>query len=250
MTFKEVWSFTVTATEVNDKPVVCVSINLFKLKVDKYQSLNILIEDTLPVPSGFVIYNSSPFQFNPNNGKNDNFEMIPTGSGRMMKMRMKSIERKSTRKFKCDESNQAKYTQCIESFIVGELQCKPSWFQIIDNKVPPCNGRKKYQKFSALIKDLSKANCLVSNCKQKIWESEEIWTTPEAPVKNATLIQYWTLTKTEKVSKEVFTYGVFNIFNDFAGVLSLIFGVSIISFYDYIVDTSKKMYSTLTTLKK
>lgn len=65
-----------------------------------------------------------------------------------------------------------------------------------------------------------------------------------------TIIQYYSLTKTVKVSKEVFTYEVIDIFNDFAGVLSLCLGVSIISFYDYIVDTSKKIYFTLTTLKK
>ena len=68
MTLNEVWSFTVTATEANDEPVVCASINLFKLTVDNYQTFNILINDTLPLPSGFVIYASSPYQFNPNNG--------------------------------------------------------------------------------------------------------------------------------------------------------------------------------------
>ena len=67
-TFNEVWSFTATTTETNDNPVVCASINLFKLKVEVYQSLTIVINDTLPAPSGFVIYASSPYQFNPNNG--------------------------------------------------------------------------------------------------------------------------------------------------------------------------------------
>ena len=59
-----------------------------------------------------------------------------------------------------------------------------------------------------------------------------------------TIIQYYSLTKTVKVSKEVFTYEVIDIFNDFAGVLSLCLGVSIISLFDYIVDTSKKIYNT------
>lgn len=65
-TFNEVWSFTTTTTESNDNPVVCASINLFKLKVEDYASMTILINDTLPVASGFVIYAASPFQFNPN----------------------------------------------------------------------------------------------------------------------------------------------------------------------------------------
>ena len=175
--------------------------------------------------------------------------MIPSGSGKMMKIRMKQIERKSTRKYDCHESNQAKYTQCIESFIVGGLQCKPSWFQI-ESQMPFCNGSEKYQKFLTLIKDLSKANCLVPNCLNKIWETQELWSHSEKWYENATLIQYYALSKTVKVSEEVFTYGVFDIFNDFAGVLSLCLGVSILSFYDYIIDTSKKIYSALTALKK
>ena len=171
--------------------------------------------------------------------------MIPSGSGRMMKMRMQQTERKSTRKYRCDEFNQSKYTKCIESFIAGELQCRPSWFQMIDNEKSLCQGSEKYLKFLALIQDLSKANCIVPNCKEKIWESKEIWTTPKAPLENATLIQYWALTKTSKVSEEEFTYGVFDVFNDFAGVLSLFLGVSIISFYDFIVETSKKICTTI-----
>ena len=172
--------------------------------------------------------------------------MIPSGSGRMMKIRMKQTERKSTKKYGCDEFNQAKYTKCIESFIVGELQCRPSWFQMPDNKMPLCSGSEKYEKFLAVIKDLSKAKCIVPNCKEKIWETPEIWTT-QAEFLNATLIQHYALTKTVKVSEEVFIYGVIDIFNDFAGVLSLFLGVSIISFYDFIVETSKKIYTTIKT---
>ena len=248
-TFDDVWSFTASATDSNEEPVVCTSINLFNLKLEEYQTFSFIINDTLPKPTGFLIYASSPFQFNPNKDNNNNFDMIPSGDQRMMKIKMKNNERKSTRKYECDVSNQAKYTQCIESFMVRELHCRPSWFQIVDNKIHLCNGSEKYLKYLALIQDLSKSNCMVPNCKKNEWETQEIWTT-KSPLPNTTLIQYWLHTKTVKVSEEVFTYGVFDIFNDFAGVLSLCLGVSIISFYDYIVDTSKKIYFTLTTLKK
>ena len=246
-TIDEIWSLTATSTIINDDPVVCVSINLFNLKVEKYPSFSLFINDTaLPAPpTGFLVYASSPFQFNPSNENNNNFDMITSQTQKMMTIRMDQIERKSTRKYQCDESNQAKYAICIESFITKELQCRPTWFQTIGNKMALCNDSEKYQKFLALIKDLSKANCLVPNCKQKIWKSDEIWTS-QMPIQYAdtpvTIIQYYSLTKTVKVSKEVFTYQVIDIFNDFAGVLSLCLGVSIISFYDYIVDTSKKIY--------
>ena len=237
-TFNEVWSFTVTTTESNDEPVVCTSINLFALKLEDYHNLAIAINDTLPRPTGFIIYASSPSQFNPNNDNSDDFDMIPSGDHRMMKIRMKNNERKSTRNYGCDEFNQAKYTQEIESFIVGELHCRPSWFQLQDNRMPQCNGSEKYQKFLARLQDLSKANGMVPNCKEDQWETQEIWTT-KPPIPNTTLIQYWLHTKTVQVSEEIFTYEVFDIFNDFAGVLSLCLGVSIISLYDYIVDTCK-----------
>ena len=170
--------------------------------------------------------------------------MIPSGTQRMMTIRMDQIERKSTKKYGCDEFNQAKYTKCIESFIVGELRCRPSWFQMIDNEKSLCQGSEKYQKFLALIKDLSKANCIDPNCKESIWKTEEMWTT-QMTIQNATIIQYYGYTKTVKVSEEVFIYGVFDIFNDFAGVLSLFLGVSIISLYDFIVETSKKICATI-----
>ena len=67
-TFNEVWSFTATTTESNDDPVVCTSINLSDLKVKEYKTLVIGINDTSPTPTGFLVYTSSPLQFNPNNG--------------------------------------------------------------------------------------------------------------------------------------------------------------------------------------
>ena len=174
----------------------------------------------------------------------DNFDMVPQGTEKMMKIRMKQTERKSTRKYDCDEFNHAKYTKCIELFIVEQLQCKPAWIYVSDNMIPLCRGSEKYKMFLALIKDLSKANCIVPNCKEMIWESQEMWTTDTLSQwnTNGTIIQYFALTKTVKVSEEVFTYGVFDVFNDFAGVLSLFLGVSIISFYDYIVETSKTIF--------
>ena len=175
----------------------------------------------------------------------DNFNLIPSGTEKMMKIIMRQTDRKSTRNYGCDESNEAKYTKCIESFIVGELQCKPTWYQMLDNNMmlPFCKGSEKYQKFLGLIHDLSKANCIVPNCKKKIWDSQEIWTTQNPILENTTTIQYVIFSKTVKVSEEVFTYEVFDIFNDFAGVLSLFLGVSIISFYDYLVETSKTIYN-------
>ena len=66
-TVNEIWSFTPTTTMANEDPVVCTSINLFNLRVEKYQTLSFFIFDTLPAhPTGFLIYHSSPFQFNPN----------------------------------------------------------------------------------------------------------------------------------------------------------------------------------------
>jgi len=67
-TFNEVWSFTATTTESNDDPVVCTSINFSDLKVELYKTLKIGISDTSPTPTGFLVYASSPLQFNPNNG--------------------------------------------------------------------------------------------------------------------------------------------------------------------------------------
>ena len=174
--------------------------------------------------------------------------MIPSGSGRIMKIKMEETERKCTRKFVCNEYNQEKYTRCIEAFIVEKLQCKPSWFKILDNNMVMslCRGSEKYQKYLELIKDLSKANCNVPNCKENIWKTQEIWTKPTSNwAANTTFITYESLSKTVKVSEEVFTYTVFDMLNDFAGVLSLFLGVSIISLYDYIIETSRKICTTI-----
>ena len=152
-TIDEIWSLTAIPTMINDDPVVCASINLFNLKVEKYQSFSLFINDTaLPAPpTGFLVYASSPFQFNPSNENSNKFDMIPSQTQKIMTIRMDQIERKSTRKYRCDESNQAKYTNCIESFIIEELQCRPKWFQKIDNKMALCYGSEKYQKFLTLI---------------------------------------------------------------------------------------------------
>ena len=79
--------------------------------------------------------------------------MIPSGSGRIMKIKMEQTERKCTRKFVCNEYNQEKYTRCIEAFIVEKLQCKPSWFKILDNNtvMSLCRGSEKYQKYLDVI---------------------------------------------------------------------------------------------------
>ena len=109
-----------------------------------------------------------------------------------------------------------------------------------------CRGSEKYQKYLELIKDLSKANCNVPNCKENIWKTQEIWTKPTSNwAANTTLITYESLSKTVKVSEEVFTYTVFDMLNDFAGVLSLFLGVSIISLYDNIIETSRKIWTTI-----
>ena len=61
-------------------------------------------------------------------------------------------------------------------------------------------------------------------------------------VGNGTNMMYYVLSHTLKVAEESLTYTVFDIFNDFAGVLSLFLGVSIISFYDYICELFKNIF--------
>ena len=247
MTVNEVWSVTVTTTASNDIPVVCVSIHLHKLDLKEYRMLTVMVNDTSPRPSGFFIHTSSPFQFDPNRDNSDSFDMFPTSTHRLLKVRMEQTKRKSTREYNCDESNQQKYTNCIEEFIIDELQCKPAWFQRT-NALPNCASSQKYQEFLTLIRDLkSKSHCNVPNCVENTWRTQEMWT---SQYENGTIMQYYVPTTTVKVSTEIFTYGLFDIFNDFAGVLSLFLGVSIISFYDYIVDVSKKIYNTIKRLKQ
>ena len=247
MTVNDIWSLTVTPTPANDVPVVCVSINLHKLDLKEYIMLNIMVNDT--TPNGFCIQTSNPSQFDPYGDKSDNFDMFPTGTHKLLRIRMEQIKRKSTREYYCDEFNEQKYTNCIDEFIKDELQCRPVWFQRT-NDLPICARSDKYQKFLTIIRDLKhlkgESNCIVPNCVENTWRTQEIWT---SQLENSTIFQYYAPATKVKVSTEIFTYGLFDIFNDFAGVLSLFLGVSIISFYDYIVDVSKKIYNTIKRLK-
>ena len=246
MTVNEIWSMTVSTTPANDVPVVCVSIHLHKLDLKEYIMLNVMVNDI--TPNGFGIQTSNPFQFDPNRDKSD-FDMFLTGTHKLLRIRMEQIKRKSTREYYCDEFNEQKYTNCIEEFIKDELQCEPVWFQRT-NDLPICASSDKYQRFLTLIRDLKHlkgySNCIVPNCVENTWRTQEMWT---SQYENGTIMQYYVPTTTVKVSTEIFTYGLFDIFNDFAGVLSLFLGVSIISFYDYIVDVSKKIYNTIKRLK-
>ena len=249
----EIWSIYVTPTPANYDPVACVSINLFRLNLTGYQIFIIFNNNTSI--RGFFVFASEPYQFNPNRGDTDDFDLFPTRTQKMMKIRMQRTERKPTRKYECDELNQQKYSECIEKYIIEKLRCKPSWFQIFSNK-SVCSGSEKYQEYLALIRDLKKSDCIAENCVQNTWNTQEMWTTSISNIfgdgenyqaekfQNGTWIQYLALATTVKVSEEAFTYGIFDIFNDFAGVLSLLLGVSIISFYDYIVETSMKIYDS------
>ena len=246
MKIDDIWSIYVTPTASNYNPVNCVSINLFKLNLTGYSMLMVFINDTLP--NGFFIYASDPYQFNPNRDNTDNFDMFPSGKEKMMKIRMKQKERKPTKKYHCDGSNQQRYTECIESFIMENLQCKPSWFNIANNK-PLCTGSAKYQTFLALLRDLKKADCNIPNCIQNTWKTQEIWTNEihdQVRLKhgNGTLIQYFAFATTVEVSNEVFVYEIMNIFNDFAGVVSLLLGASFISLFDYIFELSANIYDS------
>ena len=245
----EVWSTFVTPTAVNYVPVVCVSFNLFKLNLKGYSMLHIFNNGTFH--NGLFIYTSDPYQFNPNRDNDDNFDMFPSGKQKMMKIKMRQSERKPTGKYTCDEFNQQRYAECVELYIVKHLQCKPSWFQIVsEGDSPTCSGAEKYLKFLALLRNLKKAiqNCTIPNCRQNTWTTQEIWTTDldnltELKIGDTgTAIQFFALATAVEVSTEEFTYGIFNIFNDFAGVVSLLLGVSIISFYDYIFEMSRKIY--------
>ena len=246
MTVSEIWSFTVTTTPANDIPIVCVSIQLHKLDLKGYSMLTIAINDMAPI--GFFVQTSNPYDFDPNRDNTDNFDLFPSGTQKLLKVRMEQTKRKSTREYYCDELNEQKYTNCIDELVIDGLECRPAWFQMT-NSFPTCANSQKYQKFLTLIRDLkSKSHCIVPNCVGNTWRTQEIWTS-KSPIENLTLMQYFALATTVKVSTEIFTYGIFDIFNDFAGVLSLFLGVSILSFYEYVIDVSKKIYNTIKRLK-
>ena len=156
---------------------------------------------------------------------------------------MQQKARQSTRKYECDVFNQQKYNQCIESLIVQELGCRPSWYK--EGSEETCSGSEKYSKFMEVSQNLSKDPrfCKIPNCLENTWKTQDIMTTEQ----NFTIIQFVAISKTIEVSNEVFTYELFDIFNDFAGVISLFLGASIISSFDFITEKFEKMYNTFTT---
>ena len=159
---------------------------------------------------------------------------------------MQQRSRQSTRKYECDVFNQQKYNQCIESLIVQELGCRPSWYsQETNTNSTTCSGSAKYSKFMEVSQNLSKDTrlCKIPNCLGNTWTTQDIMTTNQT----FTVIQFVAISKTIEVSNEVFTYELFDIFNDFAGVISLFLGASIISSFDYITEKFEKMYNTFTT---
>ena len=160
---------------------------------------------------------------------------------------MQQKSRQSTRKYECDTFNQQKYTKCIESLIVEEVGCIPSWYsQETHTNSTTCSGSEKYSKFLELSQNLSKDKtvCKIPNCLENTWTTQDIITTELKY--SITVINLSAISKTIEVSNEVFTYELFDIFNDFAGVISLFLGASIISSFDYINETFEKMYCTFT----
>ena len=159
---------------------------------------------------------------------------------------MRQTSRQSTRKYECDTFNQQKYTKCIESLIVQGLGCRPSWYsQETHTESTTCSGSEKYSKFLELSQNLSKDTrlCKIPNCLGNTWTTQDIMT---ADV-NLTFFQFSAISKTIEISDEVFTYELFDIFNDFAGVISLFLGAGIISSFDYITEKFEKMYNIFTT---
>ena len=169
--------------------------------------------------------------------------MLTSGFMNMKYIKMRQTSRQSTRKYECDTFNQQKYTQCIESRIVQELGCKPSWFSL-DTRTNACSGSEKYSKFLEVSQNLGKDTkiCKIPNCLENTWTTEDIMTTEQS----FPIIEFSAISKTIEVATEVFTYELFDIFNDFAGVISLFLGASIISSFDYIKEKFEKLCNTFT----
>lgn len=182
------------------------------------------------------------------------FLKVRSGSMILKYIKMQQTSRQKTGRFECDSFNQQKYTQCSESYIVRELGCRPSWFKEgLDESLTTCSGSEKYSLFLEESQNLRKDGiiCNIPNCLENVWTTQDIMTT-ELDLFNQenltlTAIEFSAISKTIQISNEVFSYELFDIFNDFAGVISLFLGASIISSFDYIKEKFEKMYNIFTT---
>ena len=63
MTIDDIFSYAVSATSSNNKPVVCTSIDLSKLNMTRYAFMMVNIYNDRSMPTGFAVLNTEPLQF-------------------------------------------------------------------------------------------------------------------------------------------------------------------------------------------
>ena len=105
-----------------------------------------------------------------------------------MKIGMVKTFRKQTLRYKCDQENQLMITNCLESYMVKELNCNPPWFEGFDH-IQNCTSEEEWRKFNEVVGSINKRNtgCARSNCEKYSWILKELYSTKFSP---GTLLQY------------------------------------------------------------
>ena len=198
----ETWRFQVTTVIGLHIPVVCLLLNLQEIKLPDFPTLQIKMKTIDRTSLGFFLHATEPheakYETTPNEHEyyNDH-AVIPLHKSSVLVLSQEVTTRKVTERYKCDQSNSHRKSNCIKKYIANYIQCKPPWYSEKDESdmTQPCVDSTKLEEYKNVSFELStnktfrfnETDCYKANCKQLLWKMNKMVELP-TNAENVTIV--------------------------------------------------------------
>ncbi len=168
--------------------------------------------------------------------------MLESGYSYGMMLQVSLGIRLNNRKYQCDEDNRQKKTVCINEYMEKELNCSLPWLRSKSgNGIKLCDQHWQMKKFFEIVKNsIPDGICSMPNCGTYDWNIEMSYTmNDKLGMKDDIVNVEVVIAKGSKaeIVDEVLSYGIESFISDFGGYLGLLLGGSMLSIYDFLLDS-------------
>ena len=174
------WRFQVSTVMGLRNPTICCLLNLQNLHFPGFYILHINMTTIDSTTAGYFVqatkeheanYETTPEEF-------DSI-MLALNKNSVFDLSQEITGRKNSKKYKCDESNSQRKSNCIKKFVSKYIQCTPPWYSEEESELTNhCMGSIKLEEYQNVTLELStnktfrdtETDCYQDNCKQSLWK--------------------------------------------------------------------------------
>ena len=174
------WRFQVSTVMGLRNPTICCLLNLQNLHFPGFYILHINLTTIDSTTAGYFVqatkeheanYETTPEEFDS--------VMVALNKNSVFDLSQEITGRKNSKKYKCDESNSQRKSNCIKKFVSKYIQCKPPWYSEEESELTNhCMGSTKLKEYQNVTLELStnktfrdtETDCYQDNCKQSLWK--------------------------------------------------------------------------------